>query len=339
MGFDLEIVEGCRERPAIVFIHGLGMDKRIWVSPNKARIMAGHFPINILICRGKPISIQKASGEDSTNRKRSPLGHIVIGTPNCNLQTVFHDLKREGYTLIAWSQSRPAATIEIATSEMREILNLCHDYGRSGFILIGHSRGGLIGRRYLQIYRDNRVKALITISSPHRGTKMATFVKYISPFASFIKPLIPDSEKGTALHLLGRISDFLSSEAVKELLPDSGLIKSLDEDVMDGVEYLSIGGSSPSLLCFYRILEVKEGKMKRIKREKIISFPDALENLIPKIYLPEEIRTGEGDGLVSVKSSMMPLSEHYIFSLNHAEILFSRMVRERIINKITGLSG
>lgn len=326
MRYDLEIIEGLRDRPAIVFIHGLGMDKRIWVSPDEAKVIAGRFPIHVLLCK-----------KGICEAKRSPkiLRGIVIGNPYCELETVFNDLKGEGYSLIAWSQTRPAAPIDVAVSELRDILMLKSSLLRSGFILIGHSRGGLVGRRYLHLYNDRRVKALITISTPHHGTVMANFVKYLSPFASLIRPFIPESEQGTVLYILKRLSDFLSSKAVTELLPGSDFMKSLDDKEMDWVKYLSIGGSSPSLLCLNRISKVNDLSMERIMIERIFSLPDAIENLIPLGFLPEEMRKGKGDGLVSVKSSRLPWSaEHHTFNLNHAEILFSRKVRETLLNKI-----
>ncbi len=338
-GYDLEIVEGSRKMPAIVFIHGLGMDKRIWVSPQEARVLAGQFPIHILLCKRQYGAIRNVPptlryGKD----KLTLLGRLVVGFPDLKLKTVFHDLREKGFTLIVWSQSRPAATIDTVVSELREILRMSQALSPPGFILIGHSRGGLIGRRYLQHYRDERIKALITISTPHRGTRMATFVNYISPFASFIKPLIPESDRGRVIYMLKRISEFLSSRAVTELMPDSDLIRSLDGSEMNGVKYLSVGGSSPSLLCFNRILEVVEGKRKRVKMERIFSFPDAIGRFIPRRLLPPEIMDGKGDGLVSVESSRIPLAtEHHTFRLNHAEILFSIRVREWLINKIKGL--
>lgn len=336
MGFDLEIFEGCRKKPSIVFIHGLGMDKRIWLAPDEARILAGQFPINILLCKNR-LALTQRVRDELRDSKRSPLRQLIIGTPDCKLQTVFHDLRKEGYTLITYSQKRPASPIDVATLELKEILESTRSYSSSGFVLIGHSRGGLIGRGYLHHYKDRGVKALITISTPHKGTKMTTLVKYISPFASFIKPLIPESERGSILYLLKKISEFLSAPAVKELMPDSNIIKSLDDCVMDGVKYLSIGGSNPSLLCFRRITEVNKARGEKASVEKIFSFPDAVEMFVPRRFLPDEIKKGKGDGLVSVESSRMPLSEHYTFSLNHAEILFSRKVRERIINEIKEL--
>ncbi len=337
--YDLNVLLGKKERPAIVFIHGLGMDRRIWQSPNEARILAGQFPIHVLLCKKREGLIRTGSGnkdvEPSGNR-----GRVLLGNPYCKLRTVFHDLKKEGYTLITWSQRRPAATVDIAVNELKDVIELSQVYGLTQFVLIGHSRGGLIGRRYLQRFKDRRVNALITISTPHSGTRMATLIKYISPFATAIKSLVEESERVTTLYILKRLSEFLSSRAVMELLPDSELIKSLDDSTIDGVKYLSIGGSSPSLLCINRISEVVEGKTKRVKLEKILSFPSDIERFIPRRFIPDEIKEGLGDGLVSDESSKMPMADkHYTFHLNHAEILFSKNVRERIISEIKGLSG
>lgn len=338
-GQDLEIIDGFRKGPAIVFIHGLGMDKRIWVSPEKARILNGRFPINLLLCKEKAGLIERSREwiNQGPITPITPWGKLIVGTPYCELRTVFQDLKEEGYSLIAWSQSRPAAPIDVAVSELKDVLRLSHEYNPSDLILIGHSRGGLIGRRYLQLYIDRRVKALITIATPHRGTRMATIVKYISPFASFIKSLVPESRGSEIIYLLKRMSEFLSSKAVMELMPDSDFIRSLDDSGMNGVKYLSIGGSSSSLLCFDRIFEVN---MDKIKRERILSFPDAIERFFPRRFLPKEIVDGEGDGLVSVESSKIPWkAEHYTFRYNHAEILFSREVRKRIVNTIKEITG
>ena len=90
----------------------------------------------------------------------------------------------------------------------------------AGIILIGHSRGGLIARKYL-FKQDKSIKGLITISTPHKGSSVAKIAKYLSPLVSMINPLVPNGDKGTLSFSIKRILDFLKSRALKELLPDS----------------------------------------------------------------------------------------------------------------------
>ena len=57
--------------------------------------------------------------------------------------------------------------------------------------------------------------------------------------------------------------------------------------------------------------------------------------MIPENLYPEEIKKGKGDGLVSAESSKIPWSnEHYNFPLNHAEILFDKSIRDKLVEAI-----
>ncbi|MDQ7786856.1 MAG: hypothetical protein RDU01_04550, partial [Thermodesulfovibrionales bacterium] len=51
MPVELDIVayQGEAGKPAILFIHGLGMDKDIWVNPSNSRILGGMFPLKVLL--------------------------------------------------------------------------------------------------------------------------------------------------------------------------------------------------------------------------------------------------------------------------------------------------
>lgn len=123
---DLDIVSypGSPEKPAIVFIHGLGMDKNIWVAPSKSRILGGIFPLKVLV------------------------GRYVSGKPRV-LHTLFHDLKNRHYPVITWSQKRTAGPILSVIPELTAIIRIARGMTAEGIILVGHSRGGLIGRQYL----------------------------------------------------------------------------------------------------------------------------------------------------------------------------------------------
>ena len=291
---------GDRKKPAVIFIHGLGMDKNIWADPANSRILGGMFPMSILL-----------------NRNTFPAPKDKI-TPPC--ETLFHDLSSRGYPVVTWSQKRPAGPMDLAVSELDEIFVIARGLTETGIILIGHSRGGLIARKYLMT-NSRDVKGLLTISTPHKGSSVAKIGEYLSPLGSLVAPFIPRGKKGLFAGALKRISDFLRSGAFLELLPESDFFRTLNDGQLNELTYASFGGTSPTLFNIYNL-----------------SFPDILEKIIPKQFYPEEMKKGKGDGLVSAESSRLPWSaQHHNFNCNHAEILFDGKAREAAIEIIANI--
>jgi pimeloyl-ACP methyl ester carboxylesterase len=293
MKLDTSIYSGDEKKPALVFIHGMGMDKHIWTEPSESRILGGKFPLSVLLNKSL---FRKASG---------------------NLQTAFEDLKVKGYPVITWSQRRPSGLIDSVVNELFEILKIAQTLTETGVILIGHSRGGLIGRKYL-MRQDIAIKGLITISTPHKGSSVAKVSQYITPLVKLINPLLPAGDRGTSRFAIKRIFEFLQSKALRELLSGSHFFKSLKDLQLYGVYYISMGGTSPTLFSINNL-----------------SVPDIFEKIIPESLYPEEMKKGKGDGLVTAESSMIPWAhEHHNFELNHAEILFDEEVRKLLVDTI-----
>jgi len=326
MKLDITVHKGRLDKPAIVFIHGLGMDKRIWATPDDARILGGSFPLRyILSQKPRPVVL------DSENKEsKILLSRFSVGEASGNLITSFHDLKSLGYTVIAWSQKRPAGPIEIAVEELKDIIKIAKAQSREGVILIGHSRGGLIARKYLE-GRDKAVKGLITLATPHHGSTMARWAGYISPLASMIGPLIHEDDRKKFSFTIKRILNFIGGKAIKELLPDSEFVLSLKNPACRDMHCLSLGGTSPNLFTLYRW---KTGK-KSLSPAVLFSFPNVLEKITPRRVYPIELKSGHGDGLVSAKSSIMPdCDNHFNFKVNHAGILFDEGVRKKVAGAV-----
>ncbi|MDH5203848.1 MAG: alpha/beta hydrolase [Nitrospirota bacterium] len=300
MTLDTVIHRGNQDKPAVVFIHGLGMDKDIWVNPSRSRILGGMFPLTSLLNK-KTLLKDPSFADEQTDP----------------FQTLFDDLVLRDYTTITWSQERPASPIDSVVTELKEVVKVAKKMGKNGIVLIGHSRGGLIGRKYL-LKKDKSIRSLITISTPHKGSSIAKVAGYLSPLVSVINPFVRGGDKGSFSFSIKRIFDFLKSRALKELLPDSHFFKSLKDGPYDGVYYVSAGGTDPTLFSIYNF-----------------SIPDIFEKVIPDNLYPEEIKKGKGDGLVSAESSKIPwTNEHYNFPLNHAQILFDKGVRDKLVEAI-----
>ncbi len=272
-------------------MHGMGMDMRVWTNPEEARVLGGTYPINVLL-REKAVDLRNS----------------------------FHDVKALGYPILSWSQSRPAGPVKMAVAELKELMKLYSGPAKSGAILICHSRGGLIGRKYLE-EESLSVRGIITLATPHHGTTMAQWAVYVSPLTSVMRQVIETYAKRDVDSALRRILRFLSSDGLKEMLPGSEFYSSLKNVKQRGIHYISAGGTSPDLV-----------------RINSVSVADVIRRIVPERIMPGEMKNGYGDGLVSSASSVMPFSdEHRNFHVNHAEILFDREVRDFVVQAVESM--
>jgi triacylglycerol lipase len=64
---------------------------------------------------------------------------------------------------------------KFATQLKHKIESICNETGADQVAIVAHSMGGLVTRAYLRAHRHERVAQIITIGSPHHGTKVSTF--------------------------------------------------------------------------------------------------------------------------------------------------------------------
>ena len=283
--------EGERSKPLVVFIHGMGMNGRVWSEPSKARILGGKYPLSVLLgqCAGKP-------------------------------ESSFADLRGRGYNVLSWSQSRPVGPVEAAVSELKELTEMYGGSAEKGIIFVCHSRGGLVARKYLES-PDAPVRGLITLATPHHGTSMAKWAAYLSPLTSAADRLLLGFGKREVDSALRRIVAFLGSSGLKELLPGSVFFTGLSDSKVTEARYASAGGTSPDLL-----------------RALSVSLPAIFSAVIPEVILPEEMREGSGDGLVSAASSVLPHADrHRDFHVNHGSILCDAGVRRYVLEAVESM--
>jgi len=284
----LSINPGSGRLPWAVFIHGLGIGSEIWLAPYKTRILGGLYPLTTVL------------------REKE------------GLKSLYDDLGERGFTTVTWDQERPVGEIEHPLRELRDILSHIRAKKPAGIILIGHSRGGIVARKYLEAEKNEDIRAYISIAAPHYGSTLAKWQKFIKPFASCIKPLIRENRGSTFGTAVRRIIGFIESPAVKELLPDSPLLAHPMKPAGDFVS-LSIGGTTPLSFNIFGV-----------------NFPYGLREFFQgRGLLPEEMREGFGDGLVSARSAVYPFaSRHADFPANHVELIFDKEARRSILEEI-----
>lgn len=273
---------GGEDRPLVIFVSGMGMDISIWSEPERTRVLGGAYPLTSLL---------KDVGPD--------------------VRTTFMDLHDRGFPVLAWNQRRPAGPIAIAVAELRGLVQEYREHAGEGIILIGHSRGGLIARKYLE-EKNPLVRCVITLAAPHSGTTMAKWASFLSPLASSLDKMLKGALKEDLNSAFRKVLRFFSGKGLKELLPESDFFKNIKDIRQEWTRYVSFGGTDPDLM-----------------RVGSVFLSDVLSRVIPAGFIPDELKDGYGDGMVSAASAVIPYAaQHYDFHVNHASILFHREVRE-----------
>jgi len=324
MKLDITIHKGNPDKLVVIFIHGLGVDKNMIVNPLGAKIFGNNVPLKYFASR-RPMPCSLKSYRQMT------IG--ILPRKFDNLWTV---LKGHDFNLVCWSQRRPVGPISAGVEELAPIMTAVKEIFPGNHIaLIGHSRGGLIARKFME-KKPSGIKALITISTPHQGSSLAIFRKYLKPFSSALKVGLPENAQGAVSAVLKRLYELIEGEATKELLPGSDFLKNLRDSPDAGISYLSFGGTKTHLLTVYKYKK----RDNKLYPEPFLTIPDSLLKVFPRSVLPEELIPGQGDFLVSSKSSLLPwASEHSNVPANHISVLWNKTVINKTVEllKKTGL--
>jgi pimeloyl-ACP methyl ester carboxylesterase len=309
MKLSLKVHSGKAEMPVILLIHGLGMNNYFWLDPEKCYVLGGLAPLTIFL----------------TDKPGKTNNTISFGAVDPHIQGLWNCLKTGGFSLASWTQSQPLGRIQVAIDELKTALETVRDKwpGRPVYI-IGHSRGGVIARRFLQDENSNNIAGLITICSPLAGSGMAKFSRYLKPAGALLEKIIPAKSRTTLTKALNRLSVFLQSPAIAELEPESDFMASLHKTLPKKIRTLSFGGTSPAL--FQVIVRLPTGN------RKVIKFPDLLTGIIPPGHLPRELTPGLGDALVAAESAKLPGSKHYDFPDNHVKAAYDHEIHAIILD-------
>ncbi len=83
-------------------------------------------------------------------------------------------LEAAGYPVATITLETPWSSIDDFAEQLHaRVQAVCADTGAQKVTLIGHSMGGLVSRAYMARHGAARVAGLITIATPHQGSKLA----------------------------------------------------------------------------------------------------------------------------------------------------------------------
>jgi pimeloyl-ACP methyl ester carboxylesterase len=170
-----------------------------------------------------------------------------------NIWEVMEDrLRHDGYAVMSFNlgginrfNTNPVDQSAQLVAEKIDALSERHGFQR--LHVVGHSKGGLIARRYVQAYGgDQRVKSLITLGTPHHGTSTAWVGVAITGFG-------------------------LVRSSARELLPRSALVSALSRDSFPAPITLTSIYSRDDLVCPYwaSILRPRSGEEDRLNNVEV----------------------------------------------------------------------
>ena len=153
-----------------------------------------------------------------------------------------HRLRKDGFGVFSFNLGGAFSTFNTHCIEEKaqlvheKVERLCKRYNLKKISIIGHSKGGLIGRYYIKrLGGAKRVRALVTLGTPHGGNPWA-LVGLFSPLA-------------------------LVSKSIWQMYPMSPFIRRLQKGAWPKhVRFVSIY-SKEDRVCFYKssILDIPEG--------------------------------------------------------------------------------
>lgn len=261
-------------------------------------------------------------------------------------------LRKQGHTVIAYSQDDAGGPIETAVSQftskivpyVREEVLIGNLLGKKVTVL-AQSRGGILIRKYLHDIADESetgswLERVITLHSPHHGSDMAYSDDVIAELTGALLGLALDGP--ILAQILGTISaglfgNFLS-EGANELEPTSELIQSLNPGATPNpsIEFRTFGGTSVTLFRIYNWYYTPASYFpargdwwnpftwrwdwEQVPQEVPLISP--LLDSLPNPPFPDELAEGKGDIFTANDRTKLAFAGHQSNALNHAECLW-----------------
>ncbi len=335
--FGVRYVPPVKREIWIVLIHGMGVTERSWTDPYSESMVGGFLPFDyVLTDLNRP--------PDSLNKGHPVFGSFCLSTPLRMLPSRpsgFWDLlSKAGYGLVTWTQRDSLGPLARGVEELGEILE-CFSSG-DRVVLLGHSRGGLIARKFLQEdgSGSGKVKAVVLLGTPNRGSQIADLARI--PRQLFLQPgfRIFSGRFGAWGSILGRVVDYIRSSlekpAVRELCPGSPLMVEMKagelEEGRSGVPYFNFAGTGTTYVRLYQVLS-----REPLRTVQVFSILDGMENFL-RAFWPPELQQGRGDGLVSTEKAFLPFArENRQFHVNHAQFLVHGAIQRRVLDILQDL--
>ncbi|MCF2142684.1 MAG: alpha/beta hydrolase [Candidatus Heimdallarchaeota archaeon] len=332
------------KKPIVLLLHGYGSSKWLYIEP-----YFGTFGwLRDYRFRPKP----KSYGWHS----KPPPSHMYLPfaysiSPTLKVEGLFVRLMRKRIDVITYSQKEPFGDINLSANELKEILDgIKRVYGERRILVVGHSRGGICIRKYLEQNKNELIEKAIFLGTPHRGTNLTNLFFLKQPLIK----LLNESNLKRFWDIAGRRR--VTSLKPEQLSTNSKFLLDLkDREQTPNVKYIFIAGNCATYAHIYswkigqtvtkrtikHIFSTKEDDAVNIKnneekkKEKVyhwLAKPKKILTIFEGVLLPE---FAQGDGMVSLKSALYgEADEKIIFNVNHEELAVCEPLERKILKEL-----
>jgi pimeloyl-ACP methyl ester carboxylesterase len=192
--------------------------------------------------------------------------------------------------------------------------------------VVGHSMGGLIARRALQDPALGRVRRLITLGTPHRGSFGA--VQAIRGTYPVVRRLAALDRQHDAEQLAIRV--FSTFPSIHQLLPAAGLARSTD---FFDIANWPRSGPGPDL----RLLEQARAFVGALPatEPRCIAISGTHQRTVTGLRLADDDFhydiSGAGDGTVPLECAQLAGSDNYFVRCEHSELPRSATIARAVL--------
>jgi triacylglycerol lipase len=127
-------------------------------------------------------------------------------------------LRAAGFIVATVNLEPPLGGIDAFADQLHSRIEaLCAGTGAGQVVLVGHSMGGLAARAYLYRHGPTRVAKLVTLGSPHHGTRLARFgpgrnAREMQPGSAWLRALEAPAPPVPALSIWSAADNFISPQ-------------------------------------------------------------------------------------------------------------------------------
>lgn len=129
----------------------------------------------------------------------------------------------------------------------RRIEAVCAETGAGQVILVGHSMGGLVSRAYLRRHGNSRVAKLVTLGSPHHGSRLA-----VLGMGENGRQMVPGSAWLAALNAPGAVP---LPETVSIYSWHDNYVMPQDSSLLEGAKAVPLAGIGHLEMAFSKEVE------------------------------------------------------------------------------------
>jgi pimeloyl-ACP methyl ester carboxylesterase len=259
--------------------------------------------------------------------------------------------------VVSWTQTDSVGEIPATARELRQVVLFAKElYEAKKVIFIAHSRGGLVCREYIRLYGDDDdVLALITLGTPHKGTRLSNIDDFVAEIAVELLDRVPQVKASKMavnavvqelLALWEEVVD-LSQEAEWWDTPNEYLQELIPASTRDDIRYVAIAGTDPDLaecyllgydlMSFIPQLHQPPWHWTKLAWHVATVTEDLGGIPIPKIEGLHEMQDGKGDGVIAKESALLDDSSNVVnlaFPASHSLLRHLDAVHAAVLEEL-----